>query len=250
MNIIPILSSEHACLTIAALEAIGIQKVSYRLADIVVKPGVEVLKQIKSLADFCGWPGKIMLNATLPPLKKGYYEWHSPFDGQRIVLSPAELFALIAQLAVDTLFLPVQENMEKPLKAAPYLVFDKSTSFSNFLHSVSELKEPTYLLGSFEWEELKTLIALKDHWIETEQPALDALEGILYTQDGVLNLRDLQYGQAHNVLDMHCSCRGCQNQYTRAYVHHLLAHCPLLGQRIVTEHNYHMLKLSQALHVQ
>ena len=73
--------------------------------------------------------------------------------------------------------------------------------------------------------------------IESDKPAADALQGIIYTQTGTFNLLDEDNREAFSALDAECDCPTCRAGYTRAYLHHLLQHTPLLAQRFLMMHN-------------
>jgi queuine tRNA-ribosyltransferase len=51
-----------------------------------------------------------------------------------------------------------------------------------------------------------------------------------------LNLRNARFRDDPGPLDPTCSCHTCQN-YSRAYIHHLLKSEELLGMQLLTLHN-------------
>ncbi len=56
------------------------------------------------------------------------------------------------------------------------------------------------------------------------------------TSNGRLVVRNAKYARDFSPIDEHCSCYTCQN-YTRAYVRHLINTNEILGFRLTTYHN-------------
>ncbi len=59
----------------------------------------------------------------------------------------------------------------------------------------------------------------------------------MYSISGPIDLRLSSERMNFNVLDPNCSCPTCTQKLTRAYLHHLLQHTPLLCQRFLILHN-------------
>ena len=74
-------------------------------------------------------------------------------------------------------------------------------------------------------------------FLESDTPAKDACLGQLYCHDGVIALLDERYSTQFEPLDANCHCPTCEQKLTRAYLHHLLEHTPLLCQRLLIQHN-------------
>ena len=67
-------------------------------------------------------------------------------------------------------------------------------------------------------------------------PSRNARHGQLFTWDGVRNLNNAKYELDPSPIDSHCDCPICQN-YSRAYIRHLLKSGEMLGMRLAVLHN-------------
>jgi queuine tRNA-ribosyltransferase len=67
-------------------------------------------------------------------------------------------------------------------------------------------------------------------------PTRQARTGAIYTYDGRINIKNAQYKTDFAPLDSECRCYTCQN-YTRAYVSHLLRADEMLGATLGSIHN-------------
>ncbi len=67
-------------------------------------------------------------------------------------------------------------------------------------------------------------------------PTRQARNGSLYTYDGRINIRNQQYMTDFTPIDSECDCYACEN-YTRAYVNHLLRSDEMLGFTLASIHN-------------
>lgn len=71
-------------------------------------------------------------------------------------------------------------------------------------------------------------------------PTRIARNGTLMTSNGRLVVKNAKYKRDFNPIDENCTCYTCQN-YTRAYVHHLIKTDEILGLRLTSYHNLHFL---------
>jgi len=69
-------------------------------------------------------------------------------------------------------------------------------------------------------------------------PTRMARNGTVFTSQGRLTIRNAQYASDYRPLDPECGCYVCQN-YTRAYLRHLIKSNEILGLRLTTWHNLH-----------
>jgi len=60
------------------------------------------------------------------------------------------------------------------------------------------------------------------------------------TIQGKVVVRNASYAEDFTPLDPECSCYPCQN-YTKAYIRHLVKTNEILGARLITTHNLHFL---------
>ncbi len=71
-------------------------------------------------------------------------------------------------------------------------------------------------------------------------PTRVARNGMVFTSEGRLTVRNAAYARDFTPLDENCDCYVCQN-YTRGYIRHLLKQNEILGVRLTTYHNLHFL---------
>lgn len=67
-------------------------------------------------------------------------------------------------------------------------------------------------------------------------PSRNARHGQLFTWDGVRNINNAKYEIDDSPVDEHCDCPVCQN-FSRAYIRHLLKSGEMLGMRLAVIHN-------------
>lgn len=71
-------------------------------------------------------------------------------------------------------------------------------------------------------------------------PTRIARNGTLMTSSGRLVLRNAQFKRDFGPIDEKCTCYTCQN-YSRAYIHHLIRADETFGLRLTSYHNLHFL---------
>jgi queuine tRNA-ribosyltransferase len=260
-HFIPVLTTAAGnCLTSKNWQEVGVRAASFALTSLLIKPGYEFLNQVPDLKTYLGWDGALILNAFLPKTNDGTFKFTSPYDGQKISLSSEMVVSLIEKLKPDVVILPeaTDENLKQlpetifpfvpltcELKRAHgiYLTYNKAASmFSDFMeHYMLHKDKPCYVAGDFSLAEIKELTSLGVQMIESDKPANDAYLGTVYCTEGDISLQNDRYAVQFDRLDKHCHCPTCNQGFTRAYLHHLLAHTPLLCQRLLIQHNVHYL---------
>jgi len=217
---VPTLSSQAgSCLTMANWEAAGIRTVAYRLDDLMMKPGQDALENLDDIRSYSAWKGQIVLNASLPPPnREGIYRFRSVYDGAWIRLDRPTLYKLVAQLKPDRVILPEGSD--------------------------------GYYQGDLSLADFHQLAERMPCLVESDRPAQDAVSGLVYSEGACLSILDQQMAQAHQVIEAACQCPTCSQQFTRAYLHHLLQHTPLLAQRYLVQHNcYYVQQLLSRFHL-
>lgn len=255
---LPILTTQAgSCLTMENWQELGISTVSFYLGALLMKPGYSLLNSLSSLQAYCGWPGKIVLNANLGTANsEGLYTLRSVYDGSRLAISQNEISNLILQLRPDwviippgfklqafpqnlTIFSPEMENSDTGI----HLSYDNKKSFAEFLRQVQQQNlRPSYVSGSFDYLQAQQLKAAGALGIETDKPANDALEGKIYDEEQDVNLLDSKIAYQFETMTTNCDCPTCMQKLTRAYLHHLYQQTPLLCQRFLIQHNVHFYK--------
>jgi queuine tRNA-ribosyltransferase len=69
-------------------------------------------------------------------------------------------------------------------------------------------------------------------------PTRNARNGWLYTETGVVKIRNAKYLMDTRPIDEACGCSTCK-QFSRSYIKHLLKTNEILGARLATVHNLH-----------
>lgn len=255
---VPVLSSQAgSCLTMENWIKIGITSVSYRLEDLIMKPGLAALQAMGDIHHYLAWQNEIVINASsLVMTPGGEYVIRNHYDGSLIRFTIETLVALIHTLKADKVLLPqgsanFYEQYWKELalrdtlyfyeKVAghtnQYLTVEAQEAFSSFLNRLASADDNIYIQGDVTLSQLEQLSFRKNKWLESNKPANDAIGGMLYSEGKSFHLLDKQWRNDHQLIDQHCSCPTCLQQLTRAYLHHLLQQTPLLAQRYLIQHN-------------
>lgn len=324
IRLIPNLSRVNSnCLTVTNWQEVGINTFCYYLDDLLVKPGLDILKGISNLKNYLGLPTELSLviNATgLINYALGKFYIRSQFDGSTLIVTNTEIINLLNHLlpnelivplslsnavfcqslsAQIKLFLPGNSSVsfrdppifsahEKPLRDFSYrqnhsyercsqpgkqqseaqdpqrlfksyknvgiherasnnrrIWHEQSTqSFAQFLQQITQNlpAQEIYLFGDFSYAAQIELSKYNIGFIESARYAQDAKDGIIYTKDHSLNLTAESHATEHVVLDAQCQCPTCKEGFTRAYLHHLHEHVPLLCQRFLLQHNIYYLR--------
>jgi len=96
--------------------------------------------------------------------------------------------------------------------------------------------KPRYLMGVGSPDYLLEGVARGIDMFDCVLPTRLARNGTVYTSQGKLVVRNAAWAQDFSPLDPACNCYTCQN-FTRAYIRHLLNAKEVLGIRLTTVHN-------------
>jgi queuine tRNA-ribosyltransferase len=267
LGMIPVLTTPAGrCLTSDNWQETGAQVVSFYLSELLMKPGYDFLNQLPSLGVFVGWPGSIVINATLPfDEKKESYVLQSHYDGRRIHLSLNDILSVIERLQPSIVVLPkgawkknqeacesLSESMmilfsesevprpsETTKRYGVCITYDEQTmSPESVWHQIDQHKDvPCYVTGALDWPFILDLITYGAWGVESNIPAADAYHGLVYSRDGAMSLLDASYAKQPMAIDPLCCCPVCRQGFSRAYLHHLYQQAPLLCQRLLVQHN-------------
>lgn len=83
-------------------------------------------------------------------------------------------------------------------------------------------------------------------YIETASPLINALKGHVDVEELLIDLREVEFADAHCPIVKSCDCYTCTH-HTRAYLHHLNHHSPLLAVKLQAIHNVHFWVKSMAI---
>lgn len=268
-GLIPVLSSQAGCcITAENWQAVGVNVAAYYLSALLMKPGYASLKTLPDLATYVGWSETLVLNASMPPVDaQGRYTLRSPYDGSRCHYTLDELIELIIVLRPEYVILPqgVSQYGNKAWQSLPdtivpffpladrpapsdqrayglYFYYDEQTL------SLDGLKEqltqndnrPCYVGGDLSLPLLYELAHCGAQYLESDRPAHDACLGAIYSSEGNSLISDTPQAQQFEIIDKNCHCPTCSQPFTRAYLHHLFEHTPLLCQRLLIQHNVYL----------
>ncbi|HAT1772420.1 TPA: queuine tRNA-ribosyltransferase [Legionella pneumophila] len=264
-NFVPVLNTEAGlCLTAANWQEIKITTASCYLDLLLLKPGYSLLNKVTDFAKYLGWSGHLVINASrLVSDKNGMVILISPYDGSRIKLTNSELVHLILHIKPAAVLLPETimngfsglwdqwddtvvpylsaeqvETMKMPEKHGVYFNLSEAKCNDDFLNQLQKWSElPLYVTGHIDTDLIEDLNRKKSILIESDEPAKNAMRGIVYGREGNVDLTDESQAFNFQLIDESCSCPTCSEQLTRAYLHHLLANTPLLCQRFLIQHN-------------
>ena len=100
--------------------------------------------------------------------------------------------------------------------------------------------KPHYLMGVGAPDDLVEAVRRGIDIFDCVIPTRLARHGAALTPDGRLNMRNAQYATEDQPLEPNCACYCCQN-FSRAYLRHLLVAKEILGHYLLSLHNVYFL---------
>ena len=97
-------------------------------------------------------------------------------------------------------------------------------------------QKPRYLMGVGTPANLLHTVALGVDMFDCVMPTRNARNGMIFTRQGTINIRNAKWKNHHKPLDTAFDSELCQ-QYTMAYVHHLFRNKEILGLELASLHN-------------
>lgn len=137
------------------------------------------------------------------------------------------------------------EAIEKELGPWPgvalggFSVGEEKKDFVESLHACRDLlptDRPRYLMGVGTPKDLVFAVSCGVDMFDCVIPSRNARHGIVMTREGRMNLRNEIFKEDLRPIDESLNCPASQN-YSRAFVRHLLMMGEPLGQQIATYHN-------------
>nr|WP_245578407.1 tRNA guanosine(34) transglycosylase Tgt [Marinobacterium litorale] len=98
--------------------------------------------------------------------------------------------------------------------------------------------KPRYLMGVGKPEDLVEGVRRGVDMFDCVMPTRNARNGFLFTDTGIVKIRNAVNKTDTSPVDETCSCYTCQN-FSRAYLHHLDKCGEMLGAQLNTIHNLH-----------
>lgn len=207
MEFVPYLNSiEGLSLTPAQWLSTGIQSYAYDVVGLLQRPGYQKQFQLKKDL-LC--PGRAIVDARNVQFNsKGEIQFRSP-DGSLKQCARKEFFQWVQQLMTDV------------------VVWDGA---------LDDAQGDYILYSSAQVSKI---------WNLSNHPASLAYQGqVLQRESECFSVLSDLFKQDYSFLTADCGCQTCQSGLTRAYLHHLLQHTPLLAQRYLVLHNVFQAKLS------
>lgn len=96
--------------------------------------------------------------------------------------------------------------------------------------------KPRYLMGVGTPVNLLEAIARGVDMFDCVLPTRNGRNGMVFTSEGALNLRNAAFKDDFRPIDAFCHCYACRS-FSRAYVRHLLQSNEILGLQLATIHN-------------
>jgi queuine tRNA-ribosyltransferase len=98
--------------------------------------------------------------------------------------------------------------------------------------------KPRYLMGVGTPADIVKAVSRGIDMFDCVMPTRNARNGHLFTEAGVVRIRNARYRDDPRPVDEACECYTCRN-YSRAYLSHLDRCGEMLGSRLNTTHNLH-----------
>jgi len=98
--------------------------------------------------------------------------------------------------------------------------------------------KPRYLMGVGTPENLLECIALGVDMFDCVLPTRNARHGLIYTSEGIRNMKNAKYERDFSPLDPHSDC-PIDQYYSKAYLRHLFKANEYLALQIASIHNLH-----------
>jgi queuine tRNA-ribosyltransferase len=96
-----------------------------------------------------------------------------------------------------------------------------------------------YAMGVGKPQDIRDASKIGYNWFDTVLVTRNARHGTLYSSDmpdEILRIKNSKYSTDLSPIDSYCDCEVCQN-YTRAYIHHLIKIGEATGMTLATIHN-------------
>jgi queuine tRNA-ribosyltransferase len=99
-------------------------------------------------------------------------------------------------------------------------------------------EKPRYLMGVGTPLDLVTCVGAGIDMFDCVMPTRTARNGLLFTSQGKLVIKNAKYARDEAPIDAQCSCYTCRT-FSRAYLRHLFVSEELVAMRLNTLHNLH-----------
>jgi len=118
---------------------------------------------------------------------------------------------------------------------------EKTYEILSFTSEILPKEKPRYLMGVGTPEDIIFSVSVGVDMFDCVFPTRAGRRGLFFTSLGRINIRNKKYEKDFSPPDPNCDCYTCQN-YTRAYIRHLIRSDEILGYRLTTIHNLYFFK--------
>jgi queuine tRNA-ribosyltransferase len=102
--------------------------------------------------------------------------------------------------------------------------------------SILPQSKPRYLMGVGTPENILESIERGVDMFDCVMPTRNGRNGMFFTRNGRINIKNAQYTDDFRPIDEECSCYGCRN-FSRAYIRHLVRASEILALQLASIHN-------------
>lgn len=208
----------------------GVDGLVYSCARLLMRPGKACLQQLRHWRSHSAWSKPIVLDMTCLPTVAERLKIRSDYDGSTSEYTLSEMVDFIRSLAPD--YVLCTEDWKAALLASSLAIKPCQTA----VHM--DTSAETFLLGN----QTHQAMSAPDTLVVSNAAVSDACKGFFYTADAKIALLDTRCREDFQALAEGCRCETCQQGATRAYLHHLYQHTPLLCHRLIAIHNLSMHK--------
>jgi queuine tRNA-ribosyltransferase len=113
---------------------------------------------------------------------------------------------------------------------------DEMYRITEFTEQLLPVHKPRYLMGIGLPENILESIDRGMDMFDCVIPTRNGRNGMLFTRDGTINMRNAQYKSDLTPVDAECNCYTCTT-FTRAYIRHLFLAKEILALQLASIHN-------------
>ncbi|RPG58848.1 MAG: tRNA guanosine(34) transglycosylase Tgt [Flavobacteriales bacterium TMED191] len=113
---------------------------------------------------------------------------------------------------------------------------DEMYEMTDVVTDILPKEKPRYLMGVGTPANLLENIALGIDMFDCVMPTRNARNGLIYTMEGTINIKNRKWKEDFSVLDKNGTA-SIDHIYSKAYVRHLMASKEILGKQIASIHN-------------
>jgi queuine tRNA-ribosyltransferase len=95
---------------------------------------------------------------------------------------------------------------------------------------------PRYLMGVGKPDDIVHAVVRGIDMFDCVLPTRSGRTGQAFTASGPLNMRNARFSEDPEPIEPGCNCPACE-QFSRAYIHHLIKAGEILGAMLMTQHN-------------